>query len=107
MYDGNGSSHLFVTDYTLHKYSCLLPDQATSMSSCNPHNSVLKISLRDAQAEMAKSVEVGSFYHILKLRLKKSTARNEYLGLLGGDERLIHKLRLKGSKHDPLQELLS
>jgi hypothetical protein len=107
VYDGKGSSHLFVTDYTRHKYSCRLPDQATSISAGNFHDGVLKISLQDRQAEMVKKIDVGSFYRIQKLRLKKSTARNEYLGLLGGNERLISKLKEKNSDHVPLKDLLS
>ena len=55
---------------------------------------------------MAKTVDIGSLYRILKLRVKRLTTREEYMGVLGGEERLIHKLRLKDSHDDALKELL-
>jgi hypothetical protein len=55
---------------------------------------------------MAKTIETGTFYSILHLRLKKTLTSNLLQGRLGGDERLVHKLNTVNTSNEELQALI-
>ncbi|KAF5381117.1 hypothetical protein D9615_004129 [Tricholomella constricta] len=102
VYDGDGTSCIYVTDYT----------SRDELATTNAHGSwgdglqgrILRIALFNNQAEMTKSVQAGSFYTIKKLRMKKSTTALQFQGQLGGMERLIFLLNPR-SDDDKLNDL--
>ncbi|KAG6851308.1 hypothetical protein H0H93_011744 [Arthromyces matolae] len=91
-YDGNGTSCLYVTDYTARNELNSTFTRGQETWGAGLSGFILRIALFNNQAEMAKSVEVGSFYDIKKLRLKQSATSKQFQGHLGGTERLISLL---------------
>ena len=63
--------------------------------------------LCDQQGHMAEKVDLGSFYTIRNLRLKKSPTGSGVQGRLGGSERLIDKLKTRDTVNEGLQALFS
>ncbi|KAG6844918.1 hypothetical protein H0H87_002402 [Tephrocybe sp. NHM501043] len=88
-YAGDGASCIYVTDYTS-RSELVTGMVQNSWGGAGLDGRILKIVLFNNQAEMAKTVQVGSFYDIKKLRLKQSVTAREFQGHLGGAERLIH-----------------
>jgi hypothetical protein len=102
--DNTDMPYLYVTDYTTH------PDLPAAPSgevwSRGLEGRIVKISLFDEQVEMAKTLQPGCFYSIRNLRLKKFTTFSEIQGRLGGNERLVHKLKVKDTANEELKALL-
>jgi hypothetical protein len=67
---------------------------------------ILKIGLWDEQIDLAKLLEPGHFYSISKLRLKKFSVGNGFVGRLGGSERLIKKLKVPNDSNESLLALI-
>jgi hypothetical protein len=101
-----GPSYLFVTDYTVHEYGPRLKTEELTTWAQGLEGRIFKIWLRDAQAEMGRRVDIGDFYRIKKVRMKKGSGENTFVGLIGGSERLIHKLNVKGTENEDLRALL-
>ncbi|KAG6854698.1 hypothetical protein C0991_002409 [Blastosporella zonata] len=91
VYEGDGTSCIYVTDYTS-RDELFTGRVQNAWGGAGLDGRILKIVLFNNQAEMAKTVQVGSFYAIKKLRLKQSTTARHFRGQLGGVERLIHLL---------------
>jgi hypothetical protein len=66
---------------------------------------IVKIMLWEQQIEMTKFVNPGDYYMINKMRLKTSTARDQFEGQLGGDESLIKKFNAN-KPNDELDALI-
>jgi len=94
---------LYVTDYTA---SPNLPPAPNEPWSRGLEGRVAKISLWDGQVNMATSIEPFSFYSILKLRMKTNTTSRYFDGRLGGEERLIHKLKSSNVANEHLAALI-
>ncbi|RDB21408.1 hypothetical protein Hypma_011802 [Hypsizygus marmoreus] len=103
IYDGNGTSCLYVTDYTSRKELLSLTESGSW--SAGHEGQILKISLWDSQVEKAKFVVAGSFYTIKKLRLKTSTTGRHFQGRLGGMESLVLLRRTDNNDDEMLQAL--
>lgn len=101
-YNPHGVSYCYITDYTHHLD---LPIMAEAWAR-GLERRIVKVVLWDGQIEMAKNIEVGSYYTIRNLRLSQSTAGDQFQGRLGGSERLINKLRTGDSANERLATLL-
>ncbi|KAG7092780.1 hypothetical protein E1B28_009103 [Marasmius oreades] len=87
---------LYVTDYTPNPllHETLLPQPIpTSLGG-----RVLKLVLCDNQAQVAKQLKDGDTVSLHKMRITKSYA-NGMSAMLGGDERLVHRLYLGIENH--------
>jgi len=93
-------SYIYVTDYTLNDS---IPRQ-DALWSKDLENAVFIIRLYNAQAKMAERVEIGCYYKIESLQVKRSS-EGSYQGRLGGEGRHISKMHV-GSSDPRLQELL-
>lgn len=62
--------------------------------------------MTDGKEDVAKDLQVGSYYAIQKLNLKKSTVSGQVQGRLGGSERLIQLLRAQGSVQEELKQAM-
>ncbi|KAG5645070.1 hypothetical protein DXG03_007160 [Asterophora parasitica] len=102
VYEVNGTSCIYVTDYTSRDE--LLSTKAQGNWGDRLQGRILRIALFTNQAEMAKTVEPKSFYTIKKLRVKQSTTARQFQGQLGGAERLITLLK-PGSGDEHLERL--
>ncbi|KAJ3835637.1 hypothetical protein F5878DRAFT_627393 [Lentinula raphanica] len=97
---GTGSARVYVTDYTANS---LLPDPDLDMHFFDGlEKRVLKIMLRDSQAEKAKSLEPGNVCVFQKVMLKYFNREN--IGDLGGEQRLIKRLNPGLPSHKALME---
>ncbi|KAJ3753264.1 hypothetical protein EV360DRAFT_74654 [Lentinula raphanica] len=97
---GTGSARVYVTDYTANS---LLPDPDLDMHFFDGlEKRVLKIMLRDSQAEKAKSLEPGNVCVFQKVMLKYFNKEN--IGDLGGEQRLIKRLNPGLPSHKALME---
>jgi len=67
---------------------------------------IVKIQLRDNQAERARSLETGAYYKIKNLRLKNSVVERQLMGYLGSDEVLIQMLDPNNQENNDLHELI-
>jgi hypothetical protein len=94
--DSNGNSFIWVTDFTQHDYF-LTPSKSWGDPATMDH-CVVKVQMRDTQAEQVENLVSGAYYRIRKLRLKKVFGTDQLAGNLGGTERLIIKLREDGTK---------
>ena len=96
--------YLYVTDYTCRPDLCPIPPAAWSRGL---EGRIVKVMLYDQQCHMAEKVDLGGFYTIRNLRLKKSPTGNGVQGRLGGSERLIDKLKTRDTVNEGLQALFS
>ncbi|KAH0583660.1 hypothetical protein H2248_009273 [Termitomyces sp. 'cryptogamus'] len=103
IYDGNGTSCIYVTDYSSRNE--LVLGKAQSTWGAGLDGFILRIALFNNQAEMAKTIQIGAFYDIKKLRLKQSPTTRQFQGQLGGIERLIFLLNPKNSPDEKLTAL--
>jgi hypothetical protein len=99
----NGLNYLYVTDYTAHPG---FPPMQNDAWARGLEGRILKIGLWDEQIDLAKFLEPGHFYSISKLRLKKFSVGNGFLGRLGGPERLIKKLLVPNDSNENLSALI-
>ncbi|KAG6814588.1 hypothetical protein H0H92_000117 [Tricholoma furcatifolium] len=90
IHDGDGTSCIYVTDYT-HR-EALVTGKKWNNWGADLDGRILRIALFNNQVEVAKSVQAGSFYEIKKLRLKHSATSRQFQGQLGGVERLVFLL---------------
>ncbi|KAL1944803.1 hypothetical protein VTO73DRAFT_3233 [Trametes versicolor] len=97
-------TYLYVTDYT--SRTDLVPVSA-SIAPETLADRVVRVELRDAQVDIAKSLEAGDFVAIRNLRLRPSGGGTLLAGRLGGDQRLITKLNPKSTGNADLRALLS
>jgi hypothetical protein len=100
---GDALTYIYITDYTAHPD---LRSDLTESWSRGLGRSIVKVSLCDGQVEMAKAVEPGTFYSIMKLRMKKTYNGDDFQGRLGGDERLIRRLKVQDTTNEELLALL-
>ncbi|KAF8637320.1 hypothetical protein AX17_002822 [Amanita inopinata Kibby_2008] len=96
---GYNQPAIYVTDYTTHPRLEVSPSYGDWCRGLEGR--VLKISLWDTQASMAKSITPGYFYSIRNLRLKLNPLGDCLQGELRGYERRIHQL----NPHKPMEEL--
>ena len=74
-----------------------------------PENTIVKVQLLDGQATTAKSLEPGDFVSLRNLRLRppsRTSGPGNLSGRLGGDQRLVFKLRPQGTGCEELIALL-
>lgn len=79
---------------------------SASIASETLADRVVRVELRDAQVDIAKSLETGDFVAIRNLRLRPSGGGTLLAGRLGGDQRLITKLNPKATGNADLRALL-
>ncbi|KAG6862080.1 hypothetical protein C0995_007210 [Termitomyces sp. Mi166 len=103
IYDGNGISCIYVTDYTSRNE--LVSGRVQDPWGAGLDGFILRIALFNNQVEIAKTIQVGAFYDIKKLRLKQSAIARQFQGQLGGVERLISLLNPKKTSDDRLTAL--
>ncbi|KAI0807789.1 hypothetical protein C8Q74DRAFT_1322450 [Fomes fomentarius] len=96
-------SYLYMTDYTTRPD--LVPVSTTIVSHAPP-DGIVRVSLKDAQAETGKNLVIGDFVAIRNLRLRGSGSDNQLSGHLGGDQRLISRLNPKATGNGELRALL-
>ncbi|KAI0333614.1 hypothetical protein GY45DRAFT_1297126 [Cubamyces sp. BRFM 1775] len=97
-------TYMYVTDYTAR--NDLVPVSA-SIAPATLANRVVRIELRNSQVETARSLEAGDFVAITNLRLWPSGGGTLLAGRLGGEQRLITKLKPTAKSNANLQALLS
>ncbi|EPQ57875.1 hypothetical protein GLOTRDRAFT_119853 [Gloeophyllum trabeum ATCC 11539] len=95
-------SYLYVTDYTSNNS---LPLQDASWVE-GLENCVLLIRLYGKQAEDAKALEVGCYYNIRSLQVKRRSSEDGFQGRIGGEGRHFFKLRADRTDNPQLQALL-
>ena len=67
---------------------------------------VVRVSLNDAQVELANALEAGDYIAIRNLRLRPAGSGSLLCGRLGGEQRLITKLNPRATGNKELKELL-
>lgn len=107
IFDQNGRSTLYVTDYTAR--DDLVPPPSELWTK-NYDRMIVKIDLRDGQSNRAKFLAAGVFCQIKNLRLRRSHANEGsavgLAGLLAGHDQLIAKLNAQFAKDEDFLELL-
>ncbi|KAM5532336.1 hypothetical protein V8D89_014015 [Ganoderma adspersum] len=96
-------SYLYVTDYTAR--TDLVPI-SPAIASGDLVERVVRVSLNDAQVELAKALEAGDYIAIRNLRLRPAGSGSLLCGRLGGEQRLITKLNPRATGNKELKELL-
>lgn len=94
---------MYVTDYT--ERSDLVPVSA-SIAPATLTGCVVRVDLRGSQVDTARNLEAGDFVAISNLRLRPSGGGTLLAGCLGGDQRLITKLKPGGNSNVDLRALL-
>ena len=96
--------YLYITDYTAFKdLPAVLSEDAWARGL---DGQIVKVSLVDKQVDLVKTIEPGCFYAIRNMRLKNVTMAKETQGRLGGEDRLIHRLKVKDTTNEELKALL-
>ncbi|KAF9265686.1 hypothetical protein L218DRAFT_943009 [Marasmius fiardii PR-910] len=96
---------LYVTDYTPNAIldGTMLPKNVPAALE----GKVLKLVLCDSQAQLAKQLKQGDIVSLHKMRITKSHARSGMSALIGGDEKLVHRLNPGVDSHKVLIEGLT
>ncbi|KAI0782207.1 hypothetical protein C8Q75DRAFT_811788 [Abortiporus biennis] len=96
--------YIYVTDYTPRS------DLGSVLIDSKPiaeNRDIVKILVKDRQLEAVKELSAGDFISIKNLHLRRSVRAQETVyGKLGGDEKLILKLRPQGTGNEHLIALL-
>jgi len=94
---------MYISDYTFNVD--IPPAPPSAKLPRNLAGYAVQVTLADTQVELAKNFEAGTFCSIRSLRLKKSLSGQGYRGHLGGDQRLIHRMRSQDTSDANLKEL--
>lgn len=92
-----------MTDYTAR--TDLVPI-SPAIASGDLVERVVRVSLNDAQVELANALEAGDYIAIRNLRLRPAGSGSLLCGRLGGEQRLITKLNPRATGNKELKELL-
>lgn len=104
VHDPNAISFIYVTDYTSHPdLPSLPPNEPWSRGL---EGRIVKIVLWDEQVELAKTVRVGSYYSIERLRLRRHITGQQVQGRLGGQQKNVHMLNPQNQTKTELMQLL-